>query len=191
MLFRHGRVELSARAPAPIRREGLRRRTFSRRGDSHADRSQTTSSGRGDLRRCLRVRHNRRRRHRARNERGTRVPRLASVQRFGGAEPRGHRNPRGIHPPPRGGVDGDLHVVHLIAALLWFRPEMRIVKLLVLSFAILLPPVAVRPLTIASEKRWGVLTVQLALGTATLASALIVALVSLWPAKALPGSPAA
>ncbi len=79
----------------------------------------------------------------------------------------------------------------LIAAVLWFRPEMRIVTLSVMSFAILVTQVAVGALTIASENDWVVVTIHLALGTATLASALIVALVSLWPAKALPGSPAA
>ena len=79
----------------------------------------------------------------------------------------------------------------LIAALLWFRSEMRIVRLSIMSFAILVTQVAVGALTITSENNWVVVTIHLALGTATLASALIVALVSLWPAKGLPRSPSA
>ena len=71
----------------------------------------------------------------------------------------------------------------LVAALLWFRGEMRIVTLSVTSLAILVTQVAVGALTITSENDWVVVTIHLALGTATLASALIVALVSLWPAK--------
>ena len=71
----------------------------------------------------------------------------------------------------------------LIAAVLWFRPEMRIVTLSIMSFAILVTQVAVGALTITSDNDWVVVTIHLALGTATLASALIVALVSLWPAK--------
>ena len=71
----------------------------------------------------------------------------------------------------------------LIAAVLWFRPEMRIVTPSIMSFAILVTQVAVGALTIASDNDWVVVTIHLALGTATLASALIVALVSLWPAK--------
>ena len=79
----------------------------------------------------------------------------------------------------------------LIAALLWFRSEMRIVRLSIMSFAILVTQVAVGALTITSENNWVVVTIHLALGTATLASALIVALVSLWPSNALAGSAAA
>jgi len=79
----------------------------------------------------------------------------------------------------------------LVAAVLWFRPEMRIVTLSIMSFAILVTQVAVGALTITSENDWVVVTIHLALGTATLASALIVALVSLWPAKALPRTAAA
>jgi len=79
----------------------------------------------------------------------------------------------------------------LVAAVLWFRAEMRIVMLSVMSFAILVTQVAVGALTITSENDWVVVTIHLALGTATLASALIVSLVSLWPAKALSKSAAA
>jgi cytochrome c oxidase assembly protein subunit 15 len=78
----------------------------------------------------------------------------------------------------------------LVAAVLWFRAEMRIVTLSIMSFAILVTQVAVGALTITSENDWRVVTIHLALGTATLASALIVALVSLWPAKVLTESTA-
>jgi len=76
----------------------------------------------------------------------------------------------------------------LVAAVLWFRPEMRIVTLSVMSFAILVTQVAVGALTITSDNNWVVVTIHLALGTATLASALIVALVSLWPAAPSKGA---
>ena len=79
----------------------------------------------------------------------------------------------------------------LVIALLWFRAEMRIVTLSVMSFAILVTQVIIGALTITSGNDWAVVTIHLALGTATLASALIVALVSLWPSNALAGSAAA
>ncbi len=78
----------------------------------------------------------------------------------------------------------------LVIALLWFRAEMRIVTLSVMSFAILVTQVIIGALTITSGNDWAVVTIHLALGTATLASALIVALVSLWPAKPWPESAA-
>jgi len=64
-----------------------------------------------------------------------------------------------------------------------FRSEMRIVTLSIMSFAVLVTQVGVGALTITSGNDWVVVTIHLALGTATLASALIVALVSLWPPK--------
>ena len=78
----------------------------------------------------------------------------------------------------------------LVIALLWFRAEMRIVTLSVMSFAILVTQVIIGALTITSGNDWAVVTIHLALGTATLASAVIVALVSLWPAKPWPESAA-
>lgn len=66
-------------------------------------------------------------------------------------------------------------------ALLWYRAEPRLVTLSVMSFALLITQVAFGALTITSSLDWVVVTVHLALGTATFASALIVALVSLWP----------
>src|SRR2546428_3221312 len=71
----------------------------------------------------------------------------------------------------------------LVAALMWFRSEMRIVTLSIVSFAVLVTQVGVGALTITSGNDWVVVTIHLALGTATLGSALIVALVSLWPPK--------
>ena len=73
----------------------------------------------------------------------------------------------------------------VVAAAVWFRSQMRIVTLSIMSLAILATQVAVGALTITSENDWVVVTVHLALGTATLASALVVALVSLWPAAKL------
>jgi len=71
----------------------------------------------------------------------------------------------------------------LVAALLWFRSEMRIVILSMMSFAVLATQIGVGAITISSGNDWVVVTIHLALGTATLASALIVAIVSLWPPK--------
>src|SRR2546425_9200819 len=47
----------------------------------------------------------------------------------------------------------------LVAAVLWFRPEMRIVILSVMSFEILVTQVAVGALTITSENDWVVVTI--------------------------------
>ena len=69
----------------------------------------------------------------------------------------------------------------LVVVLLWFRSDLRLVTLSFMSFAILVAQVAFGALTITSLLDWVVVTIHLALGTATLASALIVALVSLWP----------
>ena len=75
-----------------------------------------------------------------------------------------------------------------VAGLAWFRAEVRIVTLAVMSFAILVTQVAVGAITISSDNDWVVVTIHLALGTATLAAALIVALVSLWPAAPAKGA---
>jgi len=72
----------------------------------------------------------------------------------------------------------------LVASLVWFRSDLRIVTLSIMSFAILVTQVAVGALTITSDNNWVVVTIHLALGTATLAAALIVAMVSLWPPSA-------
>ena len=78
----------------------------------------------------------------------------------------------------------------LVAALMWFRSEMRIVTLSIMSFAVLITQVGVGAVTITSANDWVVVTIHLALGTATLAAALIVALVSLWPAAPANGAAA-
>lgn len=69
-------------------------------------------------------------------------------------------------------------------ALLWFRSELRLVTLSFMAFAILVTQVAFGALTITSSLDWVVVTIHLALGTATMAAALILALVSLWPPPA-------
>jgi cytochrome c oxidase assembly protein subunit 15 len=76
----------------------------------------------------------------------------------------------------------------LVAALTWFRSEMRIVMLSIMSFAVLVAQVGVGAVTITSSNDWVVVTIHLALGTATLAAALIVALVSLWPGMPAKGA---
>ena len=77
----------------------------------------------------------------------------------------------------------------LVVVLVWFRADVRLVTLSVISFAILVAQVAVGALTITSLLDWVVVTIHLALGTATLASALIVALVSLWPSTTTAAEP--
>jgi cytochrome c oxidase assembly protein subunit 15 len=69
----------------------------------------------------------------------------------------------------------------LLAAALWFRSEMRLVTWSVVSFAVLATQVAAGAITITTENDPAIVTLHLALGTATLAAALIVAMVSLWP----------
>ncbi len=69
----------------------------------------------------------------------------------------------------------------LAVVLGWFRPDLRLVLLSVLSFAILVTQVGFGALTITSSLDWVVVTIHLALGTATFAFALMVALVSLRP----------
>lgn len=69
----------------------------------------------------------------------------------------------------------------MVFAFLWFRSEVRLVTLSFMTFAILVAQVAFGALTITSSLDWIVVTIHLALGTATFASALILALVSLWP----------
>lgn len=76
----------------------------------------------------------------------------------------------------------------LVGAVTWFRAEMRIVVLSLMSFAVLVTQVGVGAVTITSNNDWVVVTIHLALGTATLASALVVALVSLWPAVPAKGA---
>lgn len=71
-------------------------------------------------------------------------------------------------------------VLTFALALLWFRGATRLVALSFTTLVILGTQVAVGALTITSGLDWVVVTVHLALATATFASALIVALQSRW-----------
>jgi heme A synthase len=71
----------------------------------------------------------------------------------------------------------------MIVAILWFRPQLQLVILSFMTFAILVTQVAVGAVTITSENDPAVVTIHLALGTATFASALIVALLVIWRTK--------
>jgi len=66
----------------------------------------------------------------------------------------------------------------LAVVLRWFRGDARLVPLSVVSFATLVAQVGFGALTITSSLNWVVVTIHLALGTATFALALVVALVS-------------
>ncbi len=68
----------------------------------------------------------------------------------------------------------------MVFAILWFRPQRQLVTLSFMSFAILVTQVAVGAVTITSANDPAVVTIHLALGTATFASALIVALLVFW-----------
>ncbi|HKW43355.1 MAG TPA: COX15/CtaA family protein [Thermoplasmata archaeon] len=68
-----------------------------------------------------------------------------------------------------------------VLAFLWFRSQTRIVILSFMTLALLVTQVVIGALTITSALDWVVVTVHLALGTATMASALIVAILSLLP----------
>src|SRR5713226_5940003 len=68
-------------------------------GDSDADRPEAFTSGRGDPRGALRVRHDRRRRHSTRVGCGARVSGLAIMQRFGRPGPRAPTDPRRVRSP--------------------------------------------------------------------------------------------
>ena len=77
-------------------------------------------------------------------------------------------------------------------AVLWHRAQTPIVTLSVMTFAVLVAQVAFGALTITSSLNWVVVTIHLALGTATLALALMVALIVLRvPTGAPPSEPSA
>jgi heme a synthase len=65
-----------------------------------------------------------------------------------------------------------------LVAVLWFRPRLGLVLLTFASLAILGTQVIVGGLTIKSSLNWVVVTIHLALGTATFATSLIVAFLS-------------
>lgn len=67
-----------------------------------------------------------------------------------------------------------------VFAVLWFRPDRRLVILSFTTLAILATQVAIGALTITSRLDWVIVTTHLALGTATFASSLLVAVLALW-----------
>ena len=71
-----------------------------------------------------------------------------------------------------------------VLSLLWFRSDLRLVASSAVTFALLVAQVLVGAVTISTGNDVAVVTVHLAVGTATLAFALVVALVALWPPPA-------
>ena len=69
----------------------------------------------------------------------------------------------------------------LIVAFVWFRSDRRLLTLSLASIALLVTQVGFGALTITSSLDWVVVTIHLALGTATLASGLLVAVFALRP----------
>ena len=69
----------------------------------------------------------------------------------------------------------------LLVALLWFRSDVRLVSLSFASVALLVTQVGFGALTITSSLDWVVVTIHLALGTATFACGLLVAFFALRP----------
>lgn len=74
-----------------------------------------------------------------------------------------------------------LLVLSMAFALLWFRSAIRLVTLTVLTVSILVIQVTVGALTITSRLDPPVVTVHLALGTATFGFSVMLALVARWP----------
>jgi heme a synthase len=66
----------------------------------------------------------------------------------------------------------------LVASVLWFRSERSLVTLSSVTFVILATQIGFGALTIASALDWRIVTVHLALGTATFAASMMVALLS-------------
>src|SRR5207237_10372343 len=67
----------------------------------------------------------------------------------------------------------------MVLALLWYRAELRLVLLSTVAFGILVAQVGLGALTITSALDWVIVTIHLALGTATFAFGLLVALFAL------------
>src|SRR5437762_13743217 len=67
----------------------------------------------------------------------------------------------------------------MVLALLWYRAELRLVLLSTVAFGILVAQVGLGALTITSALNWVIVTIHLALGTATFAFGLLVALFAL------------
>jgi len=71
----------------------------------------------------------------------------------------------------------------LIVVLVWFRLDRRLVTVSVITFVLLVTQVAFGALTITSSLNWAIVTVHLAVGTATFAFALLMAFLSLRPGR--------
>jgi len=77
-------------------------------------------------------------------------------------------------------------------SVLWFRPDLRLVAFSMTSVGLLAAQVGLGALTITSNLNWVIVTMHLALGTATFASSLLVAFFALRPSSPdLPYRPAA
>lgn len=76
----------------------------------------------------------------------------------------------------------------LILALLWYRQDRRILTLSVASMVLLVAQVLLGMATVQSTLSPDVVTAHLALGTATFATALVLAVVSLMPPAAKPAA---
>jgi cytochrome c oxidase assembly protein subunit 15 len=74
----------------------------------------------------------------------------------------------------------------LILALLWYRRERRVLFLSVASFVLLVAQVLLGMATVQSDLAPDVVTAHLALGTATFAAALVLAVISLLPLSSKP-----
>jgi len=66
-----------------------------------------------------------------------------------------------------------------VLAVLWYRRDLRLVLLSLVAFGILVAQVWLGALTITSSLNWVIVTIHLALGTATFAFGLLVALFAL------------
>lgn len=84
-----------------------------------------------------------------------------------------------------------LLLIALILALLWFRKDVRIVTLSVTSMALLFAQVLLGAVTVQTDLDPNVVTAHLALGTATFATALVLAVVALMRAPKEPAAEAA
>jgi len=74
----------------------------------------------------------------------------------------------------------------LILALLWYRTDRRVLLLAIASMVLLVSQVILGMVTVQSDLNGAVVTAHLALGTATFATALVLAVVSLMPSPPKP-----
>src|SRR5437764_652683 len=68
-------------------------------------------------------------------------------------------------------------------SVLWFRPDLRLMAFSFTSVGFLVAQVGLGALTITSSLDWVIVTMHLALGTATFASSLLVAFLALRPSS--------